>query len=447
MNASTQRTGTLVGLISLFFLWGLLTSLNDILVPYFKAHFELPHWLAQFVQLFFFLAYLIMSFPSGRIIQRVGYQKGIVMGLGGMALGCLIFYPAAMVGQFWMFLLGLFVLATGITILQVAANPYVVAIGDEAGGASRLNLAQGFNSLGHVLAPLVGTVLILQEVSSNAGLETVQVPYLILAGILIAGAFVFSRLSLPNLATGEVARFRDVGAFLKENPVFVGSMLAIFCYVGAEIAVGSVLVNYFQEDKSIALPPSLGGFFVSLYWGSAMLGRFLGAWALRSEGKPFYGRMVALALAAIAVLWFIASRDVLYDYSVALGLSVIVLVNLLAFLALPKNPAVLLSGFALANIVLLVLTMTTSGSVALYSVLGVGLFNSIMWSNIFALAIKGLGKRTTLASALLVAMIAGGAILPPLQGALADAVSLKLSFLVPLLAYVYLAWYGRSKAS
>ena len=441
MQTSSTRTGTLVSLISLFFLWGLLTSLNDILVPYFKDNFDLPNWLAQFVQLFFFIAYLIMSFPSGSIIQRLGYQKGIVVGLSAMAVGCLIFIPAAQVAQFWLFLVGLFVLATGITILQVAANPYVIAVGPEESGASRLNLAQGFNSLGHVLAPLVGTVLILQQ-TGDSGLSTVQLPYLILAGILGIMALAFSRLQLPNLSVGSVARLSDVGGFLKKYPAFGFSMLAIFFYVGAEIAVGSVLVNYFESEPSINLPVSQGGFFVSLYWGSAMLGRFLGSMALRTEGPPRYGAMGMLAAVAIGVIFIVSETTSLYETSVAIGLSSIIAVNLIAFFLLPKKPGILLGGFAVGNILLLIITMTASGNLALYSVLGVGLFNSIMWSNIFALAIRGMKEDVPLASALLVAMIAGGALLPPLQGIVGDVASLKVSFIVPLVGFVYLAWFG-----
>ena len=442
MTSTTNRYGTLATLISLFFLWGLLTSLNDILVPYFKKAFNLQNWQAQLVQLFFFAAYFVMAFPSGSVIKRFGYQRGIVIGLGLMALGCLIFYPAAEVEIFWVFLLGLFVLATGITILQVAANPYVVAVGPEDSGASRLNLAQGFNSFGHVLAPIVGTALILQE-NNQEGLSLVQTPYLVLAGILLVCAIVFSRIPLPNLETEDVAHTRGIIGFFRSHPFYILSMLAIFMYVGAEISVGSVLVNYLDEHLNI--PNDRGGFFVSLYWGSAMLGRFMGSLALSSKAKTNRMAMFGLALAAIAIIFALPTAGLLYDYPVAIGLSAIILVNLLAFLVLPNNPSTVLAGFAAVNVVLLLLTMTTSGDLALYAVLGVGLFNSIMWSNIFALAIRGMKGQTTLASALLVTMIAGGAILPPLQGLLADATSLQLSFLVPVIAYTYLALYGLSR--
>lgn len=442
--AATSNRGTLFSLISLFFLWGLLTSLNDILVPYFKENFDLPNWLAQFVQLFFFAAYLVMAFPGGWVIQRIGYQKGIVLGLSLMAVGCLIFYPAASMGIFGIFLLGLFVLASGITFLQVAANPYVVAIGDETSGASRLNLAQGFNSLGHVLAPLAGTVLILQNTDQKS-LDAVQTPYLILAGILITGALAFSRLKLPNLNTQKAASINDIGGFLRRNPAFILSMLAIFFYVGSEIAVGSVLVDYFKEDPSIAIPKKLGGFFVSLYWGSAMLGRFLGSIALGDKSKQGLIKMVGLAAVAIFIIFSIPYFSDLYKFEVATGLSCIIVVNLLAFILLPQNPAKLLSGFAAFNIVLLAITMLGKGNVALYAVLGVGLFNSIMWSNIFALAIKGKDQDMPIASSLLVSMIVGGALLPPLQGLMADFTTLKTSFLIPMTGFAYLVFYGMRK--
>jgi MFS transporter, FHS family, L-fucose permease len=431
---------TFLSLIVLFFLWGLLTSLNDILVPHMKAAFDLKHWQAQLIQFFFFGAYFVMSWPAGRIIQRVGYKQGIVYGLSLMGLGCFVFYPASEVQVYGLFLLGLFILASGITILQVAANPYVAIIGLPETAASRLNLAQGFNSLGHTIGPLFGAWLILQN-QEVVEVSTVQGPYIFLALALIAIGVIFRFLHLPEIEYSEPER---KGFDLFKYPHLLFGAAAIFCYVGAEISIGSFLVEYFKSEPTIALDTKTAGRHVAFYWGGAMVGRFLGAIAL-SGAKDFGQRAVQMApipILAALVVWGVAEA---YDLPLSTvgGFGLMLVLNYVAFLFGRHTSQGLLAFFALCCMALLGATMMGHGSVALWAVLGVGLFNSIMWSNIFTLAIRELKQYTSLGSSLLVMMIVGGAVIPLVQGLAADtALGVKGSFLIPFLAYGYLVFYG-----
>lgn len=430
-------------LVVLFFLWGLLTSLNDILVPHLKAAFDLKHWQAQLIQFFFFGAYFLMSVPSGIIIRKIGYKKGIVAGLVLMGLGCFLFYPASIVKIYGVFLLALFVLASGITLLQVAANPYVAVIGPEETAASRLNLAQGFNSLGHTIAPLFGAWLILQN-KEVVDVETVQGPYVFLAVALLAIGGVFWFLKLPAIAydsDGDRSGFR-----LWDYPHLYLGALAIFCYVGAEIAVGSFLVEYFKSEPSILLDVKTAGRYVAYYWGGAMTGRFLGALALNGSPKNASKMLKMLGIPALAfAVAFLANYLSGAETASTFGFLAILVLNYLAFVFGKHTPSGILSLFALCNMALLLVTMFSQGQLALWSVLGIGLFNSIMWSNIFTLAIARLKAFTSIGSSILVMMIAGGAIIPLLQGLFADVngIGVKFSFLVPMLAYAYLVYYGR----
>lgn len=434
----TPRTGYVMGMLTLlFFLWGLLTSLNDILVPHLKAAFDLQHWQAQLVQFFFFAAYFVMSFPAGWVIRRLGYRKGIVLGLAAMGLGCLLFLPATYIAWYSLFLLGLFVLASGITLLQVAANPYVAVIGPEDGAAGRLNLAQGFNSLGHTIAPLLGAWLILQN-TEIVSLESVRMPYVGLGLTLLALALLFSRLPLPGIDRDKVEK---KGFRIKEYPALILGAGAIFCYVGAEISVGSHLVEYFRLDPSISLDNKTAGSYVAFYWGGAMIGRFLGAFFLGraqfTRGLSWWARSLAIPIGAWLLIALIGSLYQLPADALT-GTGVVLALNYACF-ALGKNtPQSMLGRFAAANAILLAITMLTNGSWALWSVLAVGLFNSIMWSNIFTTSIRGLGRFTPYGSSLLIMMIVGGAIIPVIQGLTADAIGIKWSFAVPMTAYLYL---------
>ncbi|MBU2894909.1 sugar MFS transporter [Colwellia sp. D2M02] len=378
---------------TLFFIWGFITALNDILIPHLKAAFDLNYVQAMLVQFCFFGAYFIMSPLAGKLISKIGYLKGIITGLLTIAAGCCLFYPAAEVGVYWVFLAGLFVLASGITILQVSANPYVASLGAETTSASRLNLAQAINSLGHTLGPIFGTALIFGAVAHTEVIDakSVQLPYLLLAGatILIAVGFKFLHLpAIESIAEAPKSDTAVTGSIWQQKPLLLGA-LGIFLYVGAEVSIGSFLVNYFTQDDIAGLTEMKAGEMVSYYWGAAMIGRFVGAYLTRII-KPSY------VLAANAI-------------------------------------------FAM---ILLILTMSSSGHFAMWAVISVGFFNSIMFPTIFALAIRGLGPLTSKGSGLLCQAIVGGAILPLIQGYVADISSVQASFIVPACAYVYICGYG-----
>jgi FHS family L-fucose permease-like MFS transporter len=395
---------------TIFVLWGFLTCLNDILIPHLKAVFELNYAKAMLVQFTFFGTYFLMSLPAGRLVAHLGYKKGIVAGLAIAGVGALGFWPAAELRVYEAFLGALFVLATGITVLQVAANPYVALLGPEQTASSRLTLAQALNSLGTAIALIFGGLLILGNTVKSADeiaalpsaeqiayrvqeAQSVQGPYVGLAIALALLAIFVYLFRLPALT--ETTEQADSGTHtlmdaLRHKHVLFG-VLAIFFYVGAEVSIGSFLVNYLSM-------PSIGGFteqqathYVSAYWTLAMIGRFAGS--------------------AIMTRF---------------------------------SPRLLLTLFAVVNVLLLALTMLGSGHVSLYSVVAVGLFNSIMFPTIFALSIERLGPLTNKASSLLIMAIVGGAVVPYLQGVLADHIGLQPSFILPLVCYGYIIFYGLS---
>ncbi|MEN5209857.1 L-fucose:H+ symporter permease [Stenotrophomonas terrae] len=392
----------------IFFMWGFLTCLNDILIPHLKSVFELNYTQAMLVQFTFFGAYFLMSLPAGRLVARLGYKQGIVAGLVIAGIGALGFWPAAELRVYGAFLAALFVLATGITVLQVAANPYVALLGPERTSSSRLTLAQALNSLGTAIAPIFGGMLILGNTVKSADeltalpladqlayraqeAQSVQGPYLGLAVALFLLALFVFLFRLPSLSENseqaDSAR-HSYGDALRHKHLLFG-VLGIFFYVGAEVSIGSFLVNYLSL-------PNIGGFseqqathYVSLYWTMAMIGRFAGS--------------------ALLVRF---------------------------------SPRKLLALFALINVGLLALTMASEGTLALYSVVAIGLFNSIMFPTIFALGIERLGPLTNKASSLLIMAIVGGAVVPFLQGMLADRIGVHHSFILPLLCYGYIIFYG-----
>jgi FHS family L-fucose permease-like MFS transporter len=420
-------------LTTLFFLWGFITVLVDSLVPRLKDVFEMSYAKTVLVQFAFFVAFFVFSLPAGFILSKIGYKKGIVLGLLTMALGCLLFYPAASYRAFPVFLIGYFTLAGGITILQVAANPYVALLGTEDGASSRLNLSQAFNSLGTTIAPVVGALFLLsdsvkssEEISLLNEIEktdyyiaeaaTVQTPFLLIAFSIAFLAFIFAFIKLP-----QVMQESPKGGYitLLKNKVLLMGALGIFVYVGAEVAIGSFLVNYFS-DMNLAVivaesetmmniantiastfnktftnsdPKSLLGIFVIFYWGGAMIGRFVGAYLTRIMA-----------------------------------------------------PGKVLSIFALLAISMILISINTTGLLSMWSILAVGLFNSIMFPTIFTLSLEGLGDLKAQASGLLCMAIVGGAIIPFAFGSLIDSFGFKTAFILTILCYGYILFYGRFKA-
>lgn len=375
---------------SLFFIWGFITALNDILIPHLKAAFDLTYLQAGLVQFCFFGAYFIVSPFAGRLLEKIGYKKGVIFGLVGVAAGCCIFYPAAEMEVYAIFLLALFVLASGITILQVSANPYVVILGEQRTAASRLNLAQAVNSLGHTLGPRFGAALIFGGGATIVTADAVKLPYLILAAVALVTAGIFAFLKLPVIGSSDASiNTGQVKDSVWQHKRLVLGAVAIFMYVGAEVSVGSYLVNYFAESHIMGMNNYEAGKMVSYYWGAAFIGRFVGA----------------------GLTYFI-------------------------------KPNIILAVNGLLAILCIVLSVFSEGPMAMWTILAVGLFNSIMFPTIFAMAITGLGKLTSRGSGLLVQGIVGGALLPLAQGYVADVASVQMSFLVPAFAYIYISWYA-----
>ncbi len=407
-RGTTNRTAMAMATV-IFFMWGFLTSLNDVLVPHLKAVFALDYFHVMLVQFTFFGAYFIMSLPSGHVVSRWGYKRSIVMGLVVAGVGALLFYPAAAVPSFSVFLAAFFTLASGITLLQVAANPYVSLLGPERTASSRLNLAQALNSLGTTLAPKLGGLLILSgAVLTSVELARlpasdqlayrahqaafVQGPYLGLAAVLFlvaAGVYLFHLPALASDADGgdDDGRRTFLDALGHRHLRF--GIAAIFVYVGAEVSIGSFLINYIELPEIGGMPQSRAATFVSLYWGGAMIGRFVGAGVLQRFDP---GRLLGLVA-------FVAAA-------------------------------------------LVATTMGTTGMAAVWSVVAIGLFNSIMFPNIFTLGIRRMGALTGKASSLLIMAIVGGAVVPLAQGALADAIGVHRAFALPLVCYLLVAFYG-----
>lgn len=365
----------------LFFMWGLLTALNDVLIPHLKALYTLSYLQAMLVQFCFFGAYFLVSLPAGRWIQRLGYQRGAVAGLVVAAGGCLLFLPAVHAG-YALFLAAFFVLAAGITVLQVAANPYVTALGDPRTASSRLTLTQAFNSLGTAVAPALG-VLILPE----GGSGSVQGPYLALAAALLMLAFCFALARLPRIAEEASPTPTSAIDVARSHPHLRWGVVAIFLYVGAEVSIGSLLINFMEEAAGLTTAQAAP--YLSLYWGGAMVGRFIG-------------------------------------------------VGMMRFMA----PGRLLAVHAALAVALIAVGITAQGRVAMWALLAVGLCNSIMFPTIFSMAVHRLGAATAQGSGLLCMAIVGGALLPLVQGHAADVIGLQASFGVPALCYAGIAWYG-----
>lgn len=405
-------TGALVVLTSLFFMWGFITSLNDILIPHLKAVFDLNFTQAMMIQFTFFTAYFLVSLPSGYLVEKVGYKTGIIIGLATAGIGCLMFYPAAGERSYPIFLSALFVLASGITLLQVAANPYVAILGKPETSSARLNLTQAFNSLGTTIAPYLGAMFILSQAVKTteelalmdptskslyqaAEAAAVQNPYIGLAAALFAIAIVFALFKLPKIeaadqqsAAGGSSLDHIHDSAWKYRHLVLGA-IAIFVYVGAEVAIGSFLVNYISLPEIGNMAESEAGKYVSFYWGGAMVGRFAGSYILTRI-----------------------------------------------------NPGKVLAANAAIAAILVVVTMLTDGQFAMWSVLIIGLFNSIMFPTIFTLAVDGLGKHTGQGSGILCMAIVGGAIVPVLQGMLADQIGIHHAFILPVLCYGFIVYYG-----
>ena len=417
---------------TLFFMWGFLTSLNDILIPHLKAIFDLNYAEALLIQFAFFSAYAVFGFAAGKIVEWIGYQRTMVVGLFTMGIGALLFIPAADIPSFPLFLTALIVLAAGITALQVAANPYVSVLGPPKTASSRLNLTQAFNSLGTTIGPPLGGWLILRgaettlvnvQAMSPAALHayriqqaaTVKFPYLAITLALVVLALAIAFYRFPRLDTTKDYRPTKAGAdghSMWRYPHVVLGAVAIFVYVGAEVSIGSFLINYFNQSYIAGLTALAAASFVPFYWGGAMVGRFIGSAVLQ---KVKTGTL--LSFCAIA----------------AMLLVLISMVTSFTSGAVTAWPAHFLGWHA---------TLLLPHSVPMWTILAVGFFNSIMFPSIFTLGIAEMGPLTGEASGLLVTAIVGGAIIPEIQGILADHIGIHHAFILPVFCYLFIAYYG-----
>lgn len=438
-------------LTSLFFLWGFITVLNDVLVPHWKDLFALTYAQSLLVQFCFFgayfigsLIYFLVSLSSGDPIARMGYKRGLIGGLLLSALGCALFAPASAMHSYAAHLVALFVLGLGFTLLQIAANPFVAIVGPPEGASSRLNLAQAFNSLGTTLAPLIGGWLIFDQADPASA---VRVPYLGIALVLVGIGSVVWRTSLPE----PPAEPRMERSNALRHPRLRSGMAAIFCYVGAEVAIGSLIISFLALSSVMSFSENISKHYLSLYWGGAMTGRFLGAIGL-DKGRPLAQRLALLLAVGGGMFALLMALNATgpAPLSDLWPMGLLILANIAVLTVAGPRPGRAMGLFALSALLLLGIVILGEGPLALWSIIAIGLFNSILWSNIFTLSIAGLGKDTAQGSSLLVMMILGGAIIPWAQATIIDHLGVQkyttmgfhISFLLPAVCYAYLTWYG-----
>ncbi|WP_228428098.1 sugar MFS transporter [Chryseobacterium oncorhynchi] len=445
---SRNYTVPLITITLLFFMWGFITCMNDILIPYLKQLFKLTFFESMLVQFCFFGAYFIgsliyfmISISKGDPINKLGYKKGILFGIFLAAFGCILFYPAATFSYYPLFLGALFILGLGFTVLQITANAYVSLLGSEESASSRLNMTQAFNAFGTTIAPVLGGHLIFEFFSSPDGsfsAVATRIPYLIFAGILLLVALLISRVKLPSFQTGEEEIVKGWGALEYSHLKF--GVFAMFCYVGGEVAVGSFIISFLEQPQIMGFDEIISKNYLSLYWGGAMIGRFLGAISLNQSLSQ--GKKAIYMLGAAGAVFLVIFSIVNLSFAQISFFLVFIVLNFIAFFIGKAAPARTLSIFAAINVVLLISAMVNQGEMAMYSILGIGIFNSIMFSNIYTLAISGLGKYTSQGSSLVVMAILGGAIVPIFQGYLADQFGVQHSFIIPVFCYLVILIFG-----
>jgi MFS transporter, FHS family, L-fucose permease len=488
-TTSTASPGTgqsygaaLATVTTLFFMWGFLTCLNDILVPHLKSIFDLNYAKVMLIQFAFFGAYFIFSIPSAKVIDWMGYQRSMVAGLLTMGLGAFLFVPAASVPSYPLFLAALIVLAAGITCLQVAANPYVTVLGKPETASSRLNLTQAFNSLGTFLAPFFGSLLILSaapktidEIRALAPdalqayrlheAATVKTPYVGLGIALVVLAIAIGSFKLPKIEHAQHKVGEKVNDSIWRHPNLIFGAIAIFVYVGAEVSIGSFLVNYFNQPEIGGLTEKLGASFVAFYWGGAMLGRFIGSNFLGGAKAKYMGLVTAISIGLILLSyplqrnlppgyqpgvpnltwleWLVVAGRPLFAL-VAIATAAIAMMAALRGGSAKANTGILLGICAISTSALVAVSMLSTGQVAMWSIILVGFFNSIMFPSIFTLGVAELGPLTGDGSGVMIMAIVGGAIIPLAQGWIADHIGIHHAFFLPVICYLYILFFALS---
>ncbi len=419
----------------IFFLFGFVTTFNITLADKFKAVFELSNAQAQLVNGAFFFTYFVLSFAAGGIIKKIGYKSGVILGLLLVAVGSFLFFPAAKAISYPFFLFAIFIMAGGVVFLQVAANPYVTALGPSETASGRLNLTQALNSIATYIAPLLAGLFVFRTVADaalNVAESIPTTPFLIIAIVVIIIAIAIYFLKLPEISTQGIER-KSVWKY----PHVVMGAFAIFCYVGAEVGTAAFLQRYFQVALQMA--SSDAAMMIALYWGGAMVGRFYGSFMLSNveKSKKYLYTILVLAL-ALFVGWFV--RREITDGLIFAGIA---FVNYLAMQLGRGKAARSLAVFGIIAALLLVIVMTVNGSVILWIGLSVGFFNSIMFPNIFALGVDGLDKgELSMASGLINTLIVGGALIPVFMGAVADTMGVRWAFILPIVCYLYIVFFA-----
>lgn len=380
----------LIALAAMYFMLGFITCLNDTLVPFFKRSFTLTYTESSLVQFYFFMTYGLFSIPIGKVVARVGYQRGIIWGFLFSAAGSLLFLPAASLHQYYLFLAALFIVAIGIVFMQVAANPYIIALGSPGTASSRLNMIQSVGSIGTIVAPLFGAATILPKLEISLSSAALILPYIGIASVLLLLSMVLGKLNLPRFASG--AKSDQAGGSEKGRSALSFAHLrlgaiGIFCYVGVEVAIASFLTNYIAD--TLHIKEDAANRYVAYYWGGMLVGRLIGVMVLR--------RIRAATL-------------LVFNCIICIGL--------------------------------ILLSISTTGNVAVWSLILIGLFNSVMFAIIFSLSVAGLGKLATQASGILSTAISGGAVIVILQGFLIDKTSWAMAFIIPALCYLYIIFFG-----
>ena len=481
-DSSVSYRGPLMVVTTLFFMWGFLTCLNDILVPHLKPIFDLNYTKVMLIQFAFFGAYFLFSIPSAKIIDWIGYQRSMVVGLLTMGVGAFLFVPAASAPSYPLFLGALIVLAAGITCLQVAANPYVTVLGKPETASSRLNLTQAFNSLGTFLAPFFGGLFILSaapkamdEIRALAPdalqayrlheAATVKTPYVGLGIALVVLAIAIGSFKLPKIEHAQHKVGEKVNDSIWKHPNLIFGAIAIFVYVGAEVSIGSFLVNYFSQPEIGGLTEKVAASFVAFYWGGAMVGRFIGSNFLGGAKASYMGLVTAISIALILLsypieshmppgyepgvpnltwlAWLLVAGRPLF-LLVAVASATIAVVAALSGGTAKAHTGLLLGICAISTSALVAVSMLTNGHTAMWSIILVGFFNSIMFPSIFTLGVAELGPLTGDGSGIMIMAIVGGALIPVAQGAIADRVGIHHAFFLPVICYLYILYFALS---
>jgi FHS family L-fucose permease-like MFS transporter len=439
-----------VALISVFFFWGFVAASNGILIPLFKEKFALSQFQSQLVDLAFYAAYAIGSLiyfftsrANGDPISKIGYKNALILGLLISALGSVLFIPAANLNSYPFLLCALFTIGLGFALQQIVANPFVINFGPKESGAQRLNLAGGINSFGTTIGPVILSYALFGNINAPAAaesnIEDVKIPAMILFVLFILCSLILWFSKLPEVKNTEKLD-KDLGAL--QFPQLRLGMIAIFVYVGVEVTIQSNMSALIAMPEIKGLDHSKISHFISLYWGGLMIGRWTGSLEIFQLKK----NIKRLMQIVVPIIGFV----VIYAVNFLRGSNVndflfytpYILLASLIFIISGENPARSLLILSITACVMMIVGIVASGNVALYSFISGGLFCSVMWPCIFSLAITGLGKYTNQGSALLVMMILGGAVIPPLQGLLVDNLNAHLSYFITIICFAYLAWYA-----